>query len=73
MAPTKSSKSSLPPLLVGLFGLLIPWGLLIHAVLTNSFHSTNLFMFSRHHIPTNGIAPFSAYQPTHNPPFFQSL
>ena len=32
-----------------------------------------LFLFSRHHIPTNSVAPFSAYKPTHNPQFLQSL
>ena len=36
------------------------------------FHSTKLFLFSRHHIPTNSVAPFSAYQPTHNPQLLQS-
>ena len=40
---------------------------------TSTFHSTNLFLFSRHHIPTISIAPFSAYKPTHNPEFLQSL
>ena len=33
----------------------------------SAFYSTNLFLFSRHHIPTNSIAQFSAYklaQPT---------
>ena len=30
-------------------------------------------LFSRHHIPTNGVAPLSAYKPTHNPQFLQSL
>ena len=39
----------------------------------SAFHSTNLFLFSRHHIPTNGVAPISAYKPTHNPRFLQSL
>ena len=33
----------------------------------------SLFLFSRHHIPTNGVAPLSAYKPTHNPQFLQSL
>ena len=36
-------------------------------VSTNAFHSTNLFLFSRHHIPTNSVASFSAYKLTHNP------
>ena len=30
---------------------------------TSAFHSTNLFLFSRHHIPTNGVAPLAAYKP----------
>ena len=30
----------------------------------SAFHSTSLFLFSRHHIPTNSVAPFSAYKPT---------
>ena len=29
---------------------------------TSTFHSTNLFLFSCHHIPTNGVAPLSAYK-----------
>ena len=36
-------------------------------------HSTNLFLFSCHHIPTNNVAPFSAYKPTHNSQFLQLL
>ena len=40
---------------------------------TSAFHSTNLFLFSRHHIPTNSVAPLSAYKLTHNPQFLQSL
>ena len=38
-------------------------------------HGINEFMhlFSRHHIPTNGVTPLSAYKPTHNPQFLQSL
>ena len=47
--------------------------LLIPTVSTSAFHSTNLFLFSCHHIPTNSIAPLSAYKPTHNPQFLQSL
>ena len=31
----------------------------------SAFHSTSLFLFSRHHIPTNSVAPFSAYKPSH--------
>ena len=34
--------------------------------LTSASHSTNLFLFSRHHIPTNNVAPLSTYKPTHN-------
>ena len=33
--------------------------LLIPTVSTSAFHSTNLFLFSRHHIPTNSVTPFS--------------
>ena len=39
----------------------------------SAFHFTNLFLFSRHHIHTNSVAPFSAYKPTHYPQFLQSL
>ena len=35
--------------------------LLSPTVSTNAFYLTNLFLFSCHHIPTNSIAPFSAY------------
>ena len=41
--------------------------LLTPTVSTSAFHSTNLFLFSRHHIPTDNVAPFSAYKPTNNP------
>ena len=37
------------------------------------FHSTNLFLFSRHHIPTSSVAQSSTYKPTHKPQFLQSL
>ena len=47
--------------------------LLIPTVSTSAFHSTNLFLCSRHRIPTNSVAPFSAYKPTDNPQFLQSL
>ena len=40
---------------------------------TSASHSTNLFSFSRHHIPTNIVAPLSIYKPTHNPQLLQSL
>ena len=46
--------------------------LLIPTVSTSAFHSTNLFLFSRHHTPTNSVTPLSAYKPTHNPQFLQS-
>ena len=36
-------------------------------VSTSNFHSTNLFLFPRHHISTNRVAPFSAYKHAHNP------
>ena len=39
--------------------------LLSPMVSMNAFHSANLFLFSHHHIPTNSIAPFSAYKITH--------
>ena len=29
----------------------------------SAFYSTNLFLFSRHHIPTNSVASISAYKP----------
>ena len=47
--------------------------LIFPTVSTSTFHSTNLFLFSRHHIPTNSVAPFSAYKHAHNPHFLQSL
>ena len=47
--------------------------LLVPAVLTSTLHSPNFFMFSRHHIPTDSVAPFSAYKSTHNPQFLQLL
>ena len=46
---------------------------LIPTELTSTFHLTNVFLFSRHHIPTNSVAPLSAYKLTHNPQFLQSL
>ena len=36
--------------------------LLIPTISTSTFHSTNLFLFSCHYIPTNSVAPFSAYK-----------
>ena len=39
----------------------------------SAFHLTNLFLFSCHHIPTNSVAPFSAFEPTHNLQFLQPL
>ena len=47
--------------------------LLVPTVSSSTFHSTNLFLLSRHHIPTNSVAPFFAYKPTHIPQFLQSL
>ena len=47
--------------------------LFIPTVSTNTFHSANLFLFSRHHIPTNSVAPFSADKYTHNSQFLQPL
>ena len=41
--------------------------------INSAFHLTNLFLFSRHHIPTDSVAPFSAYKPTHNLQFLQSF
>ena len=38
--------------------------LLIPAIITSAFHSTNFFLFSRHHTPTNSAARY-----THNFPF----
>ena len=37
--------------------------LYIPTVSTSAFHSTNLFLFSRHHTPTDSVAPFSTYKP----------
>ena len=39
------------------------------------FPNLYLFFFSRQnmHIPTNSVAPFSAYKPTNHPQFLQSL
>ena len=48
-------------------------GTLSPTVSTSAFHSTDLFLCSRRHIPTNCVAPFSSYKPTHNPQFPQSL
>ena len=47
--------------------------LLSPTVSMNAFHVSNLLLFSRHHIPTNSIAPFSAYKCAHNPQFLQLL
>ena len=47
--------------------------LLIPTVSTSAFDSTNLFLFSRHHIPTNSVTPFCAFKPTHNPQLLRSL
>ena len=37
------------------------------------FSLNYLFLFSRHHIPTNSVATFYEYKPTLHPQFFQSL
>ena len=47
--------------------------LFIPTVSTNALHSANLFLFSRHHIPTNSVPPFSSYKYTHNSQFLQQL
>ena len=39
----------------------------------NHLHFFNLFLFSHHHIPTNSVAPFSAFKHSHNPQFLLSL
>ena len=39
----------------------------------NERFSTNLFLLSRHHIPTNSVAPLFVYKPTDKPQFLQSL
>ena len=40
--------------------------LLIPTVSPGAFLSTNLILFSLHHIPTDSVAPFSTQKPTHN-------
>ena len=45
--------------------------LLILTVSTSAFDSTNLLLFSHHHIPTASVAPLPAYKPTHNPQLLQ--
>ena len=40
---------------------------------TSAIHSTDLYLFSHHHIPYNSVAPLSAHKPTHNPKFLRSL
>ena len=47
--------------------------LFIPTVSMNALHSANLFLFSRHHIPTNSVPPFSSYKYTHNSQFLQQL
>ena len=47
--------------------------LLIPTVSPSAFHSTKLFLFSRHHISTNSVAPLSAYKPTYNPQLLQTF
>ena len=45
----------------------------IPMVSTSTFHLTYYFFFSCHNIPTNSVAPFSAYKPKCNRQFLQSL
>ena len=45
--------------------------LLILTVSTSAFDSTNLFLLSRHHIPTASVAPLPVYKPTHKPQLLQ--
>ena len=40
-------------------------------VIHERFSFTNLFLFSRHHTPTNSVTPLSAYKPTHDQQFLQ--
>ena len=47
-------------------------GTLNLTVSTSPFHSTNLFLFSHHHISTNSVAPLLHRNP-HNPQLLQSL
>ena len=47
--------------------------LFIPTVSTNALHSANLFLFSRHHIPTNSVPPFCSYKYIHNSQFLQQL
>ena len=45
--------------------------LLTITVSKNAFHSTNVFFLVTMHVPTNSVAPFSAY--IHNAQFLHSL
>ena len=47
--------------------------LFIPTVSMNTLHSANLFLFSRHHIPTKSVPPFSSYKYIHNSQFLQQL
>ena len=47
--------------------------LLILTVSTSAFDSTNLLLFSHHHIPTASVAPLPTYKPIHNPELLQVL
>ena len=47
--------------------------LFIPTVTTNALHSANLSLFSRHHIPTKSVPPFSSYKYTHNSQLLQQL
>lgn len=45
----------------------------IPTVSMGTFHSTNLFLFTHCHIPTNSVAPFSACKHAHNAQFIHLL
>ena len=64
---SSESRKTLEQKFIFQIGTLNPHGINEH------FSFKKLFLFSRHDIPTNSIAPFSAYKPTHNPQFLQSL
>ena len=43
------------------------------AISTSAFHLTYLFLFTRHYIPTNSVAPFLYMNPHTTPQLLQSL
>ena len=61
---TRTHPNQSPDTLISLLNLSSKSALLIPTLSTNAFHSTNLFLFSGHHIPTNSVTPFSDYKPT---------